>query len=221
MGLDMYLSKAKRVNSVTAKELNVLDNYFDYVTRKNQYRDCTLKEWCNLDMEDVNMDLTADYITEYVHRYSHWDTEKKYGFKTIFQQVGYWRKANHIHNWFVQNVQNGVDDCGIYEVKKYQLEELLRICNEVLNASKLIDGQVYNGRTFENGEWKNNYIEGSTIEDSSVAKELLPTTDGFFFGGTDYDEYYYLDVKNTVDIIKDVLKTTNFRHEIVIYHSSW
>ena len=23
-----------------------------------------------------------------------------------------WRKANHIHQWFVQNVQDGNDDCG-------------------------------------------------------------------------------------------------------------
>jgi hypothetical protein len=23
-------------------------------------------------------------------------------------ELGYWRKANHIHKWFVDNVQNGV-----------------------------------------------------------------------------------------------------------------
>ena len=26
--------------------------------------------------------------------------------------VGYWRKANAIHNWFVENVQKYDDDCG-------------------------------------------------------------------------------------------------------------
>ena len=25
--------------------------------------------------------------------------------------IGYWRKANAIHNWFIQNVQNGKDEC--------------------------------------------------------------------------------------------------------------
>ena len=29
-------------------------------------------------------------------------------------EVLMWRKANAIHNWFVQNVQKGVDDCGVY-----------------------------------------------------------------------------------------------------------
>jgi len=29
----------------------------------------------------------------------------------IVEEVGYWRKANQIHNWFVENVQNGIDEC--------------------------------------------------------------------------------------------------------------
>ena len=32
----------------------------------------------------------------------------------IIESVGYWRKANHIHKWFVDNVQNGEDDCKEY-----------------------------------------------------------------------------------------------------------
>ena len=31
--------------------------------------------------------------------------------KTIEVEVGYWRKANAIHNWFVQKCQEGVDEC--------------------------------------------------------------------------------------------------------------
>ena len=27
-------------------------------------------------------------------------------------QIASWRKANAIHKWFVDNVQDGVDDCG-------------------------------------------------------------------------------------------------------------
>lgn len=33
-------------------------------------------------------------------------------------EIGYWRKANHIHNWFIKNVQNGKDDCSVYEVSR-------------------------------------------------------------------------------------------------------
>ena len=36
------------------------------------------------------------------------------------------------------------------------------------------------------------------LEDHSLASELLPTQSGFFFGSTDYDEWYYQDVENVL-----------------------
>ena len=30
----------------------------------------------------------------------------------ITLDVGYWRKANAIHDWFVKNIQDGKDNCG-------------------------------------------------------------------------------------------------------------
>jgi len=50
----------------------------------------------------------------------------------INERVGYWRKANHIHKWFVDNCQNGVDDCKEYYVSIEQLKELLQRCKDVL-----------------------------------------------------------------------------------------
>jgi len=46
----------------------------------------------------------------------------------ITEEIGYWRKANQIHRWFVQNVQDGVDDCGEYYVSKTDLQSLLDAC---------------------------------------------------------------------------------------------
>lgn len=44
------------------------------------------------------------------------------------------------------------------------------------------------------------------LEDHFKAEELLPTTTGFFFGGTDYNEYYFDDIKTTIKIIEKALK---------------
>ena len=54
-------------------------------------------------------------------------------------ELGYWRKANAIHKWFVDNVQGGVDDCGDYKVTKEQLIELRNTCNDVLNEPNLAE----------------------------------------------------------------------------------
>jgi len=45
----------------------------------------------------------------------------------IVEEIGYWRKANAIHNWFVQNVQKGKDDCRAYSVSTDDLRKLLSV----------------------------------------------------------------------------------------------
>lgn len=49
----------------------------------------------------------------------------------IVEEAGYWRKANAIHQWFVDNCQGGVDDCRDAYVDREKLEELLNICKIV------------------------------------------------------------------------------------------
>jgi len=52
--------------------------------------------------------------------------------KEIIIEVGYWRKANAIHDWFVRNVQDGEDDCLAYRVSREHLQELKILCDTVL-----------------------------------------------------------------------------------------
>lgn len=49
----------------------------------------------------------------------------------IVESLAYWRKANHIHKWFVDNVQDGEDDCKEYYVSREQLTQLLDLCKRV------------------------------------------------------------------------------------------
>ena len=49
----------------------------------------------------------------------------------------YWRKANAIHRWFVENVQGGVDDCRVAKVRRDKLGQLLVDIDKVLKQPKL------------------------------------------------------------------------------------
>ena len=99
--------------------------------------------------------------------------------------VAYWRKANAIHRWFVENFADGNDDCKPIEVYGKSLVDLVDLCKEVL-------------------------------ENKEKASDLLPTQDGFFFGGTDYDEYYFGDLAETIDMLKDIEED-----EYYTYQASW
>lgn len=111
-----------------------------------------------------------------------------------------WRKANAIHKWFVDTVQGGNDDCGIYEVEVGELAMLHDTCKRVLESTRLVDAYVENGETMDaDGSWKPIIQNGQKLEDASLAMELLPTQSGFFYGSTDYDQGYWWDLMYTVE----------------------
>ena len=55
-----------------------------------------------------------------------------YCVKQIEAEVMYWRKANAIHKWFVDNVQEGVDECQESCIDSQKLYELRGVCEAVL-----------------------------------------------------------------------------------------
>lgn len=62
--------------------------------------------------------------------------------KGIEVEAMYWRKANAIHKWFVDNVQEGKDDCGQYYVTREHLIDLREACRNAMydpdNADKYL-----------------------------------------------------------------------------------
>lgn len=124
---------------------------------------------------------------------------------SIEREVGYWRKANQIHKWFVDTVQNGKDECQESHVSIEQLRELYRRCIAVRDGTKLEVGMVRNGWTWKPGEGERNNIEiGDIIVNPEVAQELLPTGAGFFFGSTDYDQWYMHDINATIEMLTKI-----------------
>lgn len=171
----------------------------------------------------------------YVKQWSHIEPEKQFqvevkrGGETytdikndrvsyVTEQVGYWRKFNALHNWFVSNVQDGVDECQESYVDREKLEELIVTLHEVKNileTSPKKKEQVKNG--YSNGE--ETFVEIEVIEDSEKLDDLFPTSSGFFFGGTEYDEYYQEQVNETIEMIEGLLKEDGSGD--FYYQASW
>ena len=226
MGLDMYLNKFPRYKNVTVQQIEVVDSYFDWIAEQEKnstYADCTFKEWGGHTLDELPpMDAIKFLRQFYTDKYHEYDTDHKYGYTCLHEQVGYWRKANAIHDWFVKHVQDGEDDCKYHqEVTKGVLEDLLFTCAKVLASCEMVQGQIQRGVIYTRGETRVEYTDGKYVKDTRVAEELLPTTDGFFFGSTSYDEYYVRDLEKTIDIITKVLETTDFEKEMLYYVSSW
>jgi len=61
-------------------------------------------------------------------------------------------------------------------------------------------------------------VVNEVLADHGKAPKLLPTQDGFFFGGTEYDEYYFADLRETKTILENALADNKGDY---YYHSSW
>lgn len=137
------------------------------------------------------------------------------------EEVMYWRKANAIHKWFVENCQKGEDNCRPHLVRKTKMKELCGICKAILDNTELVDAKVMNGKRLVNGEWEPIMEDGKIMKDTSLAETLLPTTSGFFFGSTDYDQWYYEDVKRTYEKLNEIIEENEFDEYNFYYESSW
>ena len=123
-----------------------------------------------MDVDIEELDKTSELYKK-LHPYIK-EQGKICTWESLFEEVGYWRKANAIHKWFVDNVQNGADDCGKYRVTVDQLKQLVKACKEVLKdhskAGELLppQGGFFFGST-EVDDW---YFEDL----KSTVKQLTP-----------------------------------------------
>lgn len=128
----------------------------------------------------------------------------------------YWRKASSIHKFFVDNIQDGNDDCKEYEVSKENIELLLNYCKkdvDYLNSLSTVDSVKQ-----ENSFTKEKYTY-KIYQDVDESKLNLTTQSGFFFGSTAYDEYYIDSLKKTIENIEKELP--DFDKYEYYYQSSW
>lgn len=112
----------------------------------------------------------------------------------------YWRKANQIHGWFIDNLADGKDECQEIYVPHTALLELSNICKTLLDK-KQIDSDAAD----------------------VLAVRLLPPMEGFFFGTYQIDEWYWGDIQHTYDSLQSVLKDVpddSWKYTIT-YKASW
>lgn len=51
--------------------------------------------------------------------------------------------------------------------------------------------------------------------------KTFPVQSGFFFGSTEYDEWYFRNVTETIEKLTDIFEWFDFENDTLIYGSSW
>ena len=144
--------------------------------------------------------LTQEQKDEYSASKPEYD-EDMYG-----KELMYWRKANQIHNWFVKNCQNGVDDCERHVITVDDLKKLKELCEKILKMTEKHKEMRHHSFAAEKEEVD---VLRLTHEGVEYAIEHLPSCSGFFFGSTEYDNWYVWDLEDTIEQIDAAIDSLN------------
>lgn len=180
MGLDMCLNKYPMYFENDYQKSKAVSYFLSWIKNKTDNgHKYSFKDWTGLNY--TSLPDTTKLVKAI----------EKYPIDSQREEVAYWRKANAIHKWFVDNIQDGIDDCREHRpITKNDLETLKDLCERVLNNHDL-------------------------------APELLPTMPGFFFGNYEYDECYFEILETTVEICDRIIETFDFNNYFLFYESSW
>ena len=138
-------------------------------------------------LEEIRKALAAEYLKSIDERNSKLINELEDEKEKInpWNEVAYFRKVNFLIPFFGYE-----ENCSNIEIDKYQVEDLIEACKEVLaNHDK--------------------------------ASFLLPTQAGFFFGSTDYDDWYFDDVESVKTTFESILEDFDQEEDILTMHCWW
>jgi len=211
MGLDMYLYAEKYISSYD----------YEFDGKEHTRRD-------NIEYERV---MEASGLSSL--------PTAPYGSVTVSKCIAYWRKANAIHGWFVRELANGKDECQRISVAREDLINLRNDCVNVLamrgDAVPSINSNVYEIKDVGDEEDVVSKMMSAMQSESAKSRKViavddkvrqdsidrLEPTEGFFFGGTEKDDWYYEQLEYTIDTINSMLANDSDMDYEYYYRASW
>lgn len=125
----------------------------------------------------------------YLSSYDDWD-EKKNDLKEDWNELYYWRKCNWLHKYFCDHGIEKENEI-LYIIPKEEIINLMYKISLVLKAKDKVRS----------------------------AKKNLPTHSGFFYGGTDYDDWYFNSLLCVLNEMSELLLDHNY--DKYVYYASW
>lgn len=213
MALIMYLTRAPRYDNTTAKEIMLIEDFLHWRhenKNKSRYSCESFEQWGGVPESELPDKYTIEYYRQFLTKKSIYvEGIGQQTCDSIFEQLARIVKANQIFNWFIKNVMGNNVDQEYYEVTENNLKNLLEVCNKVRDGFTFVRTDDYYGDEYE--------------VDVKVASELLPFMEerGYFFGPSNYGRVYVKQVVELIDVINQILETTDFEKETVYFNAIW
>ena len=208
MGLDIYFHKVKKARKSSNESLKSIKEYVDILDKRAKdkflrFSKKSIDKLSNAANNDEYEEIYHNIFDKQMERYTKWE-------------FSYSDMKNKVYP--LDDVKKFFSDF----LKRYYAEDdaYFRKANFVYHyfSPKLEDEACFVTR-----EDLEDLIDrcDRVLENHSLAEDLLPTQDGFFFGSTDYDKWYFEDVKDCRRQMKKLLRGFNEETDVIYVIMSW
>lgn len=219
MGLDIYIKKVKR----TRKNADAIENS-DWEKVMESHEEQEKKAFSKVyksaikHLKNVDSDAYADEYKKWIRKLSKFVNYPQFDLKDL--GVSYSYKTGEYS--FTPVPTEKFEEC-FDEILKHYYGHYVGYFRKVNCVYRYFEDKLTDETAWVTKDECEDIVKrcSAVLENPDLASELMPTRSGFFFGSTEYDKYYFSDLKDVRKQFKSFIKYFKTDDDLVFINMSW
>lgn len=219
MGLDIYIKKVKR----TRKNADAIENS-DWEKIMESHEEQEKKAFSKVyksaikHLKNVDSDAYADEYKKWIRKLSKFVNYPQFDLKDL--GVSYSYETGEYS--FTPVPTEKFEEC-FDEILKHYYGHYVGYFRKVNCVYRYFEDKLTDETAWVTKDECEDIVKrcSAVLENPDLASELMPTRSGFFFGSTEYDKYYFSDLKDVRKQFKSFIKYFKTDDDLVFIHMSW
>ena len=219
MGLDIYINRVKRTNkNADAIESSDWDKIM--LSHEEQEKKAFSKVYKSAikHLKNVDSDAYADEYKKWIRKLSKIVNYPQFGLKDL--GVSYSYETGEYS--FTPVPTEKFEEC-FDEILKHYYGHYVGYFRKVNCVYRYFEDKLTDETAWVTKDECEDIVKrcSAVLENPDLASELMPTRSGFFFGSTEYDKYYFSDLRDVRKQFKSFIKYFKTDDDLVFIHMSW
>ena len=219
MGLDIYIKKVKR----TRKNADAIENS-DWEKVMESHEEQEKKAFSKVyksaikHLKNVDSDAYADEYKKWIRKLSKFVNYPQFDLKDL--GVSYSYETGEYS--FTPVPTEKFEEC-FDEILKHYYGHYVGYFRKVNCVYRYFEDKLTDDTAWVTKDECEDIVKrcSAVLENPDLASELMPTRSGFFFGSTEYDKYYFSDLKDVRKQFKSFIKYFKTDDDLMFIHMSW
>lgn len=219
MGLDIYIKKVKR----TRKNADAIENS-DWEKVMESHEEQEKKAFSKVyksaikHLKNVDSDAYADEYKKWIRKLSKFVNYPQFDLKDL--GVSYSYETGEYS--FTPVPTEKFEEC-FDEILKHYYGHYVGYFRKVNCVYRYFEDKLTDETAWVTKDECEDIVKrcSAVLENPDLASELMPTRSGFFFGSTEYDKYYFSDLKDVRKQFKSFIKYFKTDDDLVFINMSW